>query len=108
MIELRVSEAAAHSIVEQADYYEHVADVSLARRWEIAVDEAISSLLKLPERGARCRFRSPLLKELRWIPIPGFQKHLVIYRFIAHEDAVLIVDVLHGSRDLAAVLAPDA
>jgi plasmid stabilization system protein ParE len=108
VIELRVSEAAALSIVEQADYYEQVSDRSLALRWEVAVDEAIGSLLKFPERGARCRFRSSELVDLRWIFVPGFPKHLVFYRHLPHEEAVLIVNVLHGARDLAVMLAPDA
>ena len=52
MIELRISEAAALSIVEQADYYEQASDRALAQRWEAAVDQAIHSLLNWPERGA--------------------------------------------------------
>ena len=36
MIRLRVSEAAARAIVEQADYYREVSGEKLARRWEDA------------------------------------------------------------------------
>lgn len=92
----------------RADYFEQAADRSLALRWETAVDDAIASLLKLPERGARCRFRSPALTDLRWIIVPGFPKHLVFYRYLAQEETMLIVQVLHGARDLAAILTPDA
>ena len=59
MIDLIISEAAALSIVEQADYYEQAAELALAKRWEEAVDQAVHSLLTQPERGALCRFRSP-------------------------------------------------
>lgn len=52
MIELRISEAAALSIVEQADYYQQAADLALAQRWEAAVDQAVHTLLTWPERGA--------------------------------------------------------
>ena len=72
MIELRITEAAARSIVEQSDYYTQVADFSLALRWEEAVDEAIGSLLNWPARGAPCRFRATQLAGLRWIFVPGF------------------------------------
>jgi len=82
-IELRISEAAALSIVEQADYYEQAADLSLALRWEAAVDAAIKSLLTLPERGAPCRFRSPILADLRWIFVPDFPKHMVFYGLLS-------------------------
>jgi hypothetical protein len=43
VIELRVSEAAALSIIEQADYYTQVSDLVLGERWEEAVDQAIHS-----------------------------------------------------------------
>lgn len=108
LIELRISEAAALSIVEQAEYYEQAADKALAQKWETAVDEAIGSLLKFPERGARCRFRSPKLADLRWIFVPGFPKHLVFYRYLAVEAAVLIVQIQYGPRDLEAILDPDS
>jgi predicted Zn-dependent protease len=45
---LLISEAAVLSIVEQADYYESVASLSLAYRWQEAVEEAVQSLLTFP------------------------------------------------------------
>ena len=107
MIELRISEAAALSIVEQADYYEQASDRALAQRWEAAVDQAIHSLLNWPERGAACRFRSPALTGLRWIFVPSFPKHMVFYRYLPEEKAVRIVQVLHGARDLETLLYED-
>jgi plasmid stabilization system protein ParE len=108
MIQLRILEAAALSIVEQADYFDEVASPDLARRWDRAVDEAILSLLHFPERGARCRFRSPELADLRWLSIPGFPKHMVFYRYLAMESAVVIVQVQYGARDLETILDPEA
>ena len=108
MIELRISEAAARSIVEQADYYEQNANLSLAQRWEGAVDQAVNSLLSLPERGAPCCFRSPALAGLRWIFIPGFPKHMVFYRYLPQEQAILIIQVLHGARNLEILLDEEA
>lgn len=108
MIELRISEAAALSIVEQADYYSQASDAALAMRWEDAVDQAVNSLRSLPERGALCRFRSPALTGLRWILVPGFPKHMVFYRYLPQERAILIVHVLHGARDLETLLDDDA
>jgi len=107
-MELRISEAAALSIVEQADYYEQAADLSLVLKWETAVDAAIKSLLTLPERGAPCRFRSPVLADLRWIFVPDFPKHMIFYRYLHREAAVLIVQVQYGARDLESLLSPDA
>jgi plasmid stabilization system protein ParE len=107
VIQLRVSEAAALAIVEQADYYEQAENHALARCWEEAVDQAAHSLTFWPERGAPCRFRTPALVGLRWIFVPGFPKHLVFYRYQPEEQAVLIVQVLHGARNLEAILGQD-
>lgn len=107
MIKLRVSEAAALSIIEQADYYRAEADDALALRWESAVDEAVLSLQKQPERGARCRFRSTALAGLRWIFVPGFSRQMVFYRYLPEETTIVIVQVLHGAQDLETVMDED-
>lgn len=107
MIELRISEAAALSIAEQADYYEQASNVDLAQRWEEAVDQAVRSLLTSPERGAPCRFRSPALAGLRWIFVPGFPKHMVFYRIFPDEVVIRIIQVLHGARNLETILDGD-
>jgi plasmid stabilization system protein ParE len=107
VITLRISEAAAVSILEQADYYLQASEGALAQRWEAAVDNAVHSLLDLPERGSPCRFRSPLLMDLRWIPISGFPKHVIFYRYLRNEQAVVIVQVLHGARNLGGILDED-
>jgi plasmid stabilization system protein ParE len=104
VIALRISEAAARSIVEQADYYLEVSDLALVQRWEEAVDEAVYSLLRWPERGAPCRFRAPALSGLRWIFVSGFPKHMVFYRYLPSDQVVLIVQVLHGARNLETIL----
>jgi plasmid stabilization system protein ParE len=107
VILLRVHEAAALAIVEQADYYRQAADDSLAARWESSIDQTVHSLLQMPERGTPCRFKPPELSDLRWIPVRGFPKHMIFYRFDADEQALLIVNVVHGARDLAVALATD-
>ena len=104
MIELHISEAAAYSIIEQADYFQQSANLSLGQKWESAVDEAVHSLRQWPKRGALCRFRSTVLTGLRWILVPGFSKHMVFYRYLTNEEVVLIVQVLHGARNLAILL----
>jgi plasmid stabilization system protein ParE len=104
VIELRISEAAAISIVEQADYYRQAADLALALRWDAAVDDAIHSLLVFPERGAPCRFHSAALAGLRWVFIPGFPKHMVFYKYMGERQILSIVQVLHGARNLEIVL----
>ncbi len=107
MTKLRISEAAAASILEQSDYYLLASDTPLAQRWEAAVDDAVHLLLDWPERGTLCRFRLSSLMDVRWIPISGFPKHMVFYRYLSLEDAILIVQVLHGARNLETILDED-
>ncbi|MGH9563323.1 MAG: type II toxin-antitoxin system RelE/ParE family toxin [Terracidiphilus sp.] len=104
MIALRVSEAAALSIVEQADYYRQKADAALSLRWEAAIDGAFRALLKLSGGGAPCRLRSPGLSGLRWVFVPGFPKHMIFYRHVQDEQCIHIVQVLHGARNLELIL----
>jgi plasmid stabilization system protein ParE len=104
VIDLRLSPAAYRSILDQADYYRQTLDLDLVHRWELAVDQAVNSLLSLPERGAPCRFRSPALAGLRWIFVPGFPKHMVFYRYSPQEQLLLIVKVAHGARNLETLL----
>ena len=108
MIDLRLSPAAYRSVLDQADYYRQILDQDLVHRWELAVDQAINSLLSLPERGAPCRFHSPALADLRWIFVLGFPKHMVFYRNLPLEPAILIVHVLHGARNLETLLDEEA
>lgn len=103
MIHLQVHEAAALSIVEQADYFKERAGTELALKWEAAVDEAILSLLRWPEIGAHCRLHSRSLAGIRWTGVPGFPKHMIFYRFSESEETVFVIQVLHGARDLDAI-----
>ncbi len=107
MIQLHISEAAALSIIEQSDYYSLKLDVALALSWESAVDEAVNSLLKWPERGAACHFKSSAISGLRWIFIPGFPKHMLFYRYHSDTQLLFVLQVIHGSRDIEAILDAD-
>jgi plasmid stabilization system protein ParE len=88
VIQLRISEAAAHAIVEQAEYYREIADVALALPWEAAIDETAQSLLRFPERGAPGRFRSPSLAGIRWVFVTDFPKQMVFYRYLPKEATI--------------------
>ena len=101
---LRILPEAALEIAEQAFYYEQEADVSLGQRWEASVEDAIGSLRSFPERGARLDNGSPFLREFRKLHIQGFPKHVILYRFDAASGTIFIVHVLHGARDLDALL----
>ena len=94
----RLSEAASVDIIEQADWYEEKSDWKLAERWSKAVTSAVLRILKNPHSGTLCRFRPTELHGIRRLPISGFPRHLVFYS--VEGNAVLILRVLHGARDL--------
>ncbi len=104
---LHVYEAAAHSIIEQADYYQEKAGPALALTWEAAIDESIRSILRWPEIGSPCRFRAPTLAGLRWTSVEGFPKHMIFYRYVQAEQAILVVQILHGARDIKSLFGDD-
>jgi toxin ParE1/3/4 len=63
---------------------------------------AFESLAEMPGLGARYQVRNPQLPDLRCFSVKGFRKYLVFYQPLG--DAIEIVRVLHGSRNLAAIL----
>lgn len=99
---LVLSEAAAADIVEQADWYATQSASALAERWENAVTTVIKSVLSHPQAGTPCRFYAHELRNLRRARVPGFRKHLLFYTF--DSEKVFILRVVHGARDLEALL----
>ncbi len=108
-VSLDILAEASREIINQALYYrEESPDSGLEAQWDDAVGQTIWSLLSMPERGSRCNFQSPELQGMRWIPVPGFPKHIVFYLFVTEERVVRIVHVLHGARDLEAFFDGDS
>ena len=73
-----------------------------ATRFIDAVEKAFRLLSQMPEIGTQRRFRSPRLEGVRFWPIPGFEKYLIFYRVV--DEAVQVLRVLHGARDIPALL----
>lgn len=104
---LRILPAASRAVAEQAAYYKEKSGASLAQPWRSAVNEAIRSLRNLPDRGSPANFALPALRNIRILHIEGFPKHLIFYRFDSGTGIVSIITVIHGARDLEAILALD-
>jgi plasmid stabilization system protein ParE len=104
-IKLQVRDGATRAIANQALYYrEQSPDSRLGERWEKAVARSMHSLADMPERGARCGFTPPKLREVRRFAVDGFPRHSVFYLFLAEELIVQVIDVVHGARDIGSVL----
>jgi plasmid stabilization system protein ParE len=95
---------AADVILDQADYYERESGERLARRWHLAVDSLIRRIALNPELGAPAFASIPRFAGLRRISVPRFPNHLLFYRYSKPERLVTIENLMHGARDIEALL----
>jgi plasmid stabilization system protein ParE len=80
-------------------WYVDEAGPEVARRFQAALDQALSKLVSHPDLGRRRKFSNPRLQDLRSIQIERpFNKLLVFYRVSG--DVLHAVRLLHGARDL--------
>ena len=87
----------------QAVYLAEQAGSEIAYRFLMAVRETFALLASHPEIGWRPQIRRKKgLEPFRMFSVSGFDKMLVLYRPIG--DRVEILRVLHGARDLAALI----
>jgi toxin ParE1/3/4 len=78
-------------------------DPDVAERFQRAVEETANSLLAQPGMGSPSEWGPTA--DTRFFPVHGFPRHFVFYRPFA--DGLLIVRILHGSRDLPAIVGED-
>ena len=97
-LKVRLSDASINDILEQADWYEQRSSLTLAKRWNNAVTAALLRIVASPHSGSPCTFHAIELQAVRRMPIAKFSKHLIFYR--VEKDALLILRVIHGARDL--------
>jgi toxin ParE1/3/4 len=97
-------EAASSDIVRQFRYcYLFEQNLpEIASRFRDAVRRTIESLRAHPRVGARHRLSTQKLQNLRSWPVAGFEV-IRIYYLVDHE-AIHVVRVLHGKRDLKTTL----
>ena len=81
-------------------HFVHVGEHNLdaAHRLLTAAERDFEKLANMPGMGSIFEVKNPKFSGLRVWPIRGFEKYLVFC--LTHEDAVEIVRVLHGSRDI--------
>ncbi len=102
---LLITRAASNAIIEQAAYYASRESQALADRWEAAVRGTPERLPAEAALGPRCNFRHPELNNLRRTPVPGFPRHPIFYQDLPGQALIRVVHVVHGARDIEAVLS---
>lgn len=97
--------AADQDLDDQAAYLAREAGLELALRFYDAAAETFSFLARNPGVGAPREAKDPVHAGIRVWRVTGFDKHLVFYRPFG--EGVEIVRVLHGHRNLEAILGPE-
>ena len=87
---------------DQAYYLATQAGPDLGHRFLLAAHETFGLLATQPQIGWHPRLKHPDLTSVRAFQVSGFEKMLVLYR--PRPDGVEILRVLHGSRNLQALL----
>lgn len=98
-----IRSAAREDILRQHAYYLLEKDApAVAARFLDSLQSEIEKLCKAPGVGAPKYLTNPILSGLRSWPIAGFPAMRIYYLYT--EDVVRIVRVLHGKRDIPALL----
>lgn len=92
-------------IDHQFEYLAVEAGLATARRFLGALRGTFESLQENPELGSERTFTARRLAGLRAWPVKGFRRHLIFY--IPSAEAIEIVRVLHGARDLLSLLVDE-
>ncbi len=94
----------SHTTQDLVEHFAYIGrdNLEAAQRFLASATEAFEQLAEMPGIGRRRAVRNPRLEGLRSWRIQGFEKYLIFYR--QRKDAIEIVRVLHGARDIAAIL----
>lgn len=80
-------------------------NLDVSDRFLAAAEETFQNLGKMPQIGKLSQLSSPKLAGIRQQAIKGFKHYLIFYRVI--DSDVEILRVIHGARDLEAILDND-
>lgn len=98
-----IRSAARDDIVRQFRYYLLDQDApQVATRFLEAVRKTINDIIHMPNAGARKILSNEALSDLRSWPIREFEDIRIYY--LAKEDLVRVVRILHGKRDVYRIL----
>jgi toxin ParE1/3/4 len=87
---------------DQAYYYATEASPELGHRFLVAAHDTFALLATQPNMGWQSRLKQPELETLRVFRVNGFEKIIILYLPLL--DGVEILRVIHGSRNIQALL----
>jgi len=102
-VKVSYRQTARDDLLRQFRYYLTVVDLpEVAIRFRDAVRQTIQSLRQHPLVGPRYSAGNPQLQTLRSWPVVGFEAIRIYY--LADEEAMDIVRILHSKRDVKRIL----
>src|ERR687896_503767 len=91
----------AQKDIDDITYYIAEDNLEAAVAFFEAVESTCALLSTMPGIGSARDFRNPRFAGLRMFPVKKFENFLIFYQ--STEEEILIVRVLHGARDMAAL-----
>jgi toxin ParE1/3/4 len=77
----------------------------VAERFLANAQQSFERISGAPHAGAPKQTRNLALEGLRSLAIAGFETTRIYY--LVRDDAILVIRVLHGRRDVAAIIGDD-
>lgn len=93
---LTISPLARKDILEIANYIA-IDNIDAAIGFIDVTEDTCRQLSEMPELGALCQFKNPLVADVRVWSVPGYPNFLIFYRI--QRKRLEIIRVLHGARD---------
>ena len=93
---------AAKRDLEEIFVYLGEDNVDTALDFLFAAEQTFELLAKMPHLGSHRRFQSTNFPKLRQFPVDGYAAYLIFYE--PTDDGIEVVRVLHGRRDIEAML----
>jgi toxin ParE1/3/4 len=91
----------AQEDIDDITYYISQDNLEAAVAFFEAVESTCATLSTMPGIGSARDFRNPRFATLRMFPVKRHEKYLIFYQ--STDEEILIVRVLHGARDIAAL-----
>jgi plasmid stabilization system protein ParE len=102
-VKLLIQASAEADVVRQFEWYVESGRPDIAVRFMGAVREAINALAAMPGAGAPKYMTNAQLAGLRAWPVKRFDEFMVYD--LAENEAVTVLRILHGKRDIGSILA---
>jgi toxin ParE1/3/4 len=94
---------ADRDVDDQAEYLATHASPEVGHRFLMAAHETFALLANEPGMGWRSKLTHPQLSRMRVFRVSGFEKVLVLY--LPYAEGIEILRVIHGSRNLHALIS---